>query len=94
MANAEFKEKFVAFVDVLGFKKLVEAAEAGTPAPLDDVLEVLKKLGSAEEGHKFAKHGPKVCPQSTYIQRNLDFQITQVTDCFNVEGPSKARYTP
>ncbi len=34
MANVEFKEKFIAFLDVLGFKKLVEAAEAGTKTPL------------------------------------------------------------
>jgi hypothetical protein len=86
MPSVEFKEKFVAFLDVLGFKNLVEAAEAGTTVPLNDVLEVLRELGSPEERLKFEKHGPKVCPQSAYIQRNLDFQITQVSDCFIVSS--------
>ena len=86
MPNVEFKEKFVAFLDVLGFKNLVEAAEAGTKTPLNDALEVLRELGSAAERGKFEKHGPKCCPQSKYVQRNLDFQITQVSDCFIVSS--------
>ena len=86
MTNVEFKEKFISFLDVLGFKKLVEAAEAGTTTPLNDALEVLQELASPEERGKFEKHGPKCCPQSKYVQRNLDFRITQVSDCFIVSS--------
>lgn len=77
----EFKEKFVAFVDVLGFKKLVEAAEAGTGMSLAELLEVLKKFGSPEERNKFSTYGPTICPQSTYLQRDVDFRLTQISDC-------------
>lgn len=82
----EFKEKFVAFVDVLGFKKLVEAAEAGTGMALTELLELLKKFGSPEERNKFGKYGPTVCPQSTYLQRDLDFRLTQISDCVIVSS--------
>lgn len=82
----EFKEKFVAFVDLLGFKKLVEAAEAGTGMALTELLEVLKKFGSPEERNKFGMYGPTVCPESTYLQRDLDFCLTQISDCVIVSS--------
>jgi hypothetical protein len=34
MSNPEFKDKFIGFMDILGFKKLVEAAETETGMPL------------------------------------------------------------
>lgn len=77
----DFKEKFVGFIDVLGFKKLVEAAEAGNGMALTDLLDLLKKFGSREEREKFGKYGPTVCPQSAYLQRDLDFRLTQISDC-------------
>jgi len=81
MAEAEFKEKIIAFIDVLGFKKLVEATEAGSGMALSDLVELLKNLGSPDERNKFAIHGPKLCPQSKYLQRDLDFRLTQISDC-------------
>jgi len=29
----------------------------------------------------YAESGPQICPESNYLHRNLDFQITQVSDC-------------
>lgn len=81
MTDIKFKEKFVAFIDVLGFKKLVQAAESGTGMPLAELLEVLKTLGSSKERESIAKHGPTVCPRSEYLQQDLDFRVTQVSDC-------------
>ncbi len=77
----EFKEKFVAFVDVLGFKKLVEQAEAGNGTALSELLKVLNEYGSPEKRTGFGKYGPTICPQSTYLQRDLDFRLTQISDC-------------
>jgi hypothetical protein len=82
----EFTEKFIAFIDVLGFKKLVEAAEAGTGMRLDELRELLKCLGSPEERNRFAKSGPTACPQSAYRQRDLDFRTTQISDCVIVSS--------
>jgi hypothetical protein len=81
MSDIQFKEKFVAFIDVLGFKKMVQAAEAGTGMPLDKLLEILKTLGSPEERGRIGKHGPTICPKTQYLQRDLDFRVTQVSDC-------------
>jgi len=52
MAEAEFKEKIIAFIDVLGFKKLVEATEAGSGMALSDLVELLKNLGSPDDQTK------------------------------------------
>lgn len=77
----EFKDKFIAFVDILGFKGLVEEAAAGTGLALSELLELLKNFGSPEERDKFTKHGPMTCPQSAYLQRDLNFRLTQLSDC-------------
>ena len=82
----EFKEKFIGFVDILGFKELVQASEGGTGKPLLELLEMLKKLGSLEDRKQFNKYGPTICPESTYVKRDLDFQLTQVTDCVIVSS--------
>lgn len=82
----EFQDKFIGFVDILGFKGLVEAAENGSGMPLSQLLELLKTLGSPKDRDKFEKYGPTTCPGSKYVQRNLDFQITQITDCVIVSS--------
>lgn len=82
----EFKEKFIGFVDVLGFKNMVEAAEAGTGMALKELLEVIEHLGKTEDQEKFKKYGPTTCPQSRYLQRDLDFQLKQISDCVIVSS--------
>jgi hypothetical protein len=39
MTDIDFNEKFIGFVDILGFKNLVEAAENRTGMPLSSLLE-------------------------------------------------------
>jgi len=86
MSDTEFKEKFIGFVDILGFKEMVKAAEAGTGMPLTELLEMLKNLGASDDRKRFENRGPTICPQSTYIQRDLDFRVTQISDCVIVSG--------
>jgi hypothetical protein len=86
MSDTDFKDKFIAFVDVLGFKKLVEAAETGTGMPLSNLLEVLKEFGGPKDRKIYEQYGPKVCPNSTYIHRDLGFRITQISDCVIVSS--------
>ncbi len=76
MNDKEYKDKFIGFVDILGFTEMVKASEAGTGIPLSDLLEILKDLGCAEDQEEFKKYGPTTCLQSSYVQRDLDFQIT------------------
>lgn len=77
----EFKDKFIAFIDVLGFKDMVAAAEAGTGMTLTEIHELLSCLGTNKVRESFRNIGPTVCPQSPHHSKDLDFQLTQVTDC-------------
>lgn len=82
----KFEEKFIAFIDILGFKNLVEAAEKGNGLSLPEIVELLKKLGTETDNHKFDQYGPTTCPESSYIQQNLNFKVTQISDCVIVSS--------
>jgi hypothetical protein len=82
----QFTEKFIAFVDVLGFKEHVKAAENGSGVSLPELLELVRQLGAPEDRDRFVKHGPTTCPQSTFVQRDLDFRVTQISDCVIVSA--------
>jgi hypothetical protein len=77
----EYQEKFIAYVDVMGFKKLVEDSEKGTGMPLSELMELLRAFGSSDDIVKLHRDGPITCPASKYIQRDLNFKITQISDC-------------
>jgi hypothetical protein len=77
----EFKEKFVAFIDIIGFRRLVEDAETGKGLSLTRLTNLLESFGSAEERDNYEKYGPSCCPQSSFLERNIDFRLTQVSDC-------------
>lgn len=78
-----YKDKFIAFVDILGFSDLVkESEEARDGAPtLEYLLDLTNKLGSSKDCVSYAQHGPIVCQHAPYLARNLDFRITQISDC-------------
>jgi hypothetical protein len=82
----EYKEKVVAFVDVLGFKTLVESSENGTGKTLSELMGLVKHLGSSEDVNRIRTRGPSLCPLSPFVQRDLDFQLTQITDCVVVSA--------
>jgi hypothetical protein len=79
--TTDFKDKFISFVDVLGYKQMVEAAEAGTGRTSSELDEILTLLERKKDKEFFAAHGPQWCPQSAYVRKDLDFEITQVSDC-------------
>jgi len=82
----EFKEKFVGFVDILGFKNMIEAAENGTGRSLDEIRELLCDLGTIKDKDHYNVYGPSVCPHSPKIAGNIDFELTQVSDCVVVSA--------
>lgn len=81
-----FSDKFVAFVDVLGFKNLVAESEHGTGMSLPELLELLQKLGTGKERAYFEERGPSCCPMAPRIEKNLDFRATQISDCVIVSA--------
>jgi hypothetical protein len=76
-----FSDKFIAYVDVLGFKGLVAAAEDGSGIALPELLDLLTLLGKGTERARFERHGSLTCPHAPHIERNLDFRLTQISDC-------------
>lgn len=76
-----FKDKFVAFVDVLGFKDMVQAAENGQGRSLDELTAILTELDRTKNETFFQNHGPQTCPCSACIKKDLDFEVTAVSDC-------------
>jgi len=81
----EFKKKFVGFVDILGFKELVKSAENGTGMSLPELLELLNILGTSQDITHF-NNGPTICPNSKFLQHDLDFRVTQISDCVIVSS--------
>ena len=82
----KFEEKFIAFVDTLGFKNLVEASESGIGLTLPELMDCLAKLGSRSDESRFVQYGPIICPRSRYQQHDLSFKVTQISDCVIVSS--------
>ena len=76
-----FTDKFIAFVDILGFKKIVSDAEKGVGFDLEHILSLVSYLGTGKERESFEKSGPICCPGAPYVERHLDFRVTQISDC-------------
>jgi hypothetical protein len=77
----ESKDKFIGFVDILGFKDLVRRAEAGQGMSFAEINDAVVDLGSEEDREAIRRYGPTICPMSSRQSDDLDFQITQVADC-------------
>ena len=74
------KDKFIAFVDILGFSRIVEELQEGGGG-LGRAFDLIEALGSPEGKNKFAAYGPTLCPGSRHNEKTLDFEITQISDC-------------
>ncbi len=82
----KFEEKFIAFVDILGFKDMVEKSESGQGIPLAEIMGYLSKLGTKHDELKFSSYGPTFCPDSRCVEKGLDFKVTQISDCVIVSS--------
>jgi len=71
----EYKDKFIAFIDILGFSDLVlESEESKEGAPtIEYLLDLTTKL--------VPSNLPIVCPHAPSLSKSLDFRITQISDC-------------
>lgn len=80
-SEPQLRDKFVAFVDILGFKSKIEAAESGSGPPLSELLEICGELECRSYVRSIAAHGPMICPESRHESRDLDYRVTQISDC-------------
>ena len=77
---SSFKDKLIAFIDILGFKSKVEAAESGSGTEVAGLLDQCSKLGQPSHANAIALYGPTTCPDSRHVQRTLDYAVTQMSD--------------
>lgn len=80
MTEPEFTEKFIAFLDILGWRSLVRASEEGSGLAPSELSEILTELGTDDDRKQFEELGPSMCPGAQYIKKDLDFCITCVSD--------------
>jgi len=52
MSETEFKDKFIGFVDILGFQKIVEASAAGAGLSPSELQELVQKINKAIVPHE------------------------------------------
>lgn len=81
MTECAFKEKFVAFIDVMGFKSMIQATERGQGRSVEEIKEILRDLARPQSKERFVRVGPKICPRSQLIDKSLSFEVTQISDC-------------
>jgi hypothetical protein len=65
---------------------MVEASEAGHGRPLDEIQQLLAVLREERELAHYKHYGPRVCPQSKYLEKDMAFESTQVSDCVIVSA--------
>lgn len=78
-----FANKVIAFVDIVGFSNMVERA---TDHDLPGLLELVARLGKPLDAVDYHRYGPIACPNAKYLDKALDFKITQVSDCVIVSA--------
>jgi hypothetical protein len=77
MTAERSKDKFIAYIDILGYKNMLDSSLDGTGMTLTELSELRALLCTPADKSQFVIDGPLICPQSQYLSRNLDFQISQ-----------------
>jgi hypothetical protein len=73
-------DKFIGFVDILGFTKMMQNASAGGERSISELFDLIKLLGTDGDRAHYAAYGPTICPQAARIRDDMDFHVTQVFD--------------
>jgi len=68
---ATYENRFIAYVDILGFENLVNQSEETSDPSLESLLDLTRKLGSSEDNVRYAQSG---------------LRVTQVSDCVVVSS--------
>lgn len=74
-------DKFIGFIDIVGFKSLVQAAEANAGLTFAELSQAVNALGSEADLKHVEQYGPSTCPEAPRLRKNIDLQITQASDC-------------
>jgi hypothetical protein len=71
-ASDGYADKFIGFVDILGFSSLTKKSSAG------EIAAILACLGIEQDREDIASR--RICPEAPFIKPNLDFALTQQFD--------------
>ncbi|KJE37062.1 hypothetical protein UF64_01640 [Thalassospira sp. HJ] len=74
--SVKYSNKAVAFIDILGFSDLVKSGKSPS-----EILRIVSLLGNEHDSRFYEIDGAEVCPESDKKQLNLDFKLTQISDC-------------
>ena len=77
----KFQNKFIAYVDILGFKTKVEAAERSEQTTLSYLLGYCAAFEQGEHVERTKSGHPSCCQESERNSENLNYEATQVSDC-------------
>lgn len=77
----QLEDKFIAFVDILGFGSAVNRVESGGTLTLQDLRGAVKCLGNEADVLGIRGYGPTICPDSRRLKYDVAFELTQVSDC-------------
>ena len=80
MSSVKLTEKFIGFVDILGYSSLTRAAEEGRGLTFQDLEEMQAILGTDKMRKHYEQYGPTICPAAPRVRKDMDFQLTQVWD--------------
>ena len=80
MTNLRYTDKFIAFIDVLGWESLVRASQEGSSLSLSELSEILMELGTNDDQKQYEKHGPTICPEAPHTNKDVGFCITCASD--------------
>ncbi len=75
----DMKEKFIAYIDIIGFGYLVAEAEAGRGYSAAEIAGLAGMLDGTRENLPAGKDAARICPQSRTIQWDMDYQVTQAS---------------
>ncbi len=81
MAEPEFEEKFVAFIDMLGFKAMIEEAEAGKGRSLVEIIRLADILKNDKNTLSIRECGATFLPNLRSLNFDLSVNVTQISDC-------------
>lgn len=77
----KYEDKFIAFVDILGFASAVTNAEADGSLSLEDLREATRLLGGKDDVEAVRAYGPTICPDAPRDAQDVGFELTQTSDC-------------
>ncbi len=77
----ELKDKFIAFLDILGFKGFVERAGSESGPAIGDLLAAARVLEQQDYRGRIHERGALLCPGAPHSASDLGYEVTQISDC-------------